>query len=323
MTLGVAVIGCGLIGRKRIEAFGTGLHLATTFDPRPEAAAALAALGGGRACSSVEAAITDPAVDLVIVAATHDALPSIGRQAVAAGRHVVLEKPGSSSLPPLISLADEARAEGVIVRVGYNHRFHPSFVMIRSMLDQRDLGPLLWVRARYGHGGRVGYDREWRADRSSSGGGELVDQGSHLIDLTRFCVGEVTLAFAELRTDYWDMTVEDNAYLALRPSAGGFAWLHASWTEWKNVFSFELAFRNAKFEVTGLGGSYGPERLAVYEMLPEMGPPVTTIHEFVRPDVSFATELADVMADIDGRPSVGATIDDAIAVWRIIEEANR
>ena len=132
----------------------------------------------------------------------------------------------------------------------------------------------MFIRARYGHGGRVGYEREWRAQREVSGGGELIDQGIHLIDLTRFLAGDVDLAFGELRTTFWDMDVEDNAFLALRPHAGGFAWLHASWTEWKNLFSLEIMLERAKIEIAGLGGSYGPETLTLFEMLPEMGPPL-------------------------------------------------
>lgn len=100
-------------------------------------------------------------------------------------------------------------------------------------------------------------------------------------------------------------------------------WLHASWTEWKNTFSFEISYRNVKFEVTGLGGSYGVERLALYEMLPEMGPPQTTIWEFPGPDMSWRLELEDVVAARDGRTSVGATGADALATLDVIEEAYR
>ena len=119
------------------------------------------------------------------------------------------------------------------------------------------------------------------------------------------------------------MDVEDNAYLALRGDAGAFAWLHASWTEWKNLFSFEVALERAKLEVTGLGGSYGTERLTVYEMSPEMGPPATTTEEWPADDLSWHDELADVADGLDGRPAIGATLDDCIAAFRIVEEAYR
>ena len=182
-------------------------------------------------------------------------------------------------------------------------------------------GPPLYVRGRYGHGGRLGYEREWRADPAVSGGGELLDQGIHLIDLTRYLEGDVELAFAELTSAFWPMAVEDNAFLCLRLRHGGIAWLHASWTEWKNLFSLEIAHRDAKIEIQGLGGSYGVERLTLYEMRPELGPPDTTSWEWPRGDDSWAAELADVLGAIEGRHGIGATVEDAIAALEIVEEA--
>jgi predicted dehydrogenase len=221
----------------------------------------------------------------------------------------------------LRAIRDAARNRGLTVRVGFNHRFHPGVQRLHQLLTERDGGPLLYVRARYGHGGRLGYEQEWRADPALSGGGELLDQGIHLIDLTRYLAGDVDLAFAELTSAFWPMPVEDNAFLCLRVRGGGTAWLHASWTEWKNLFSFELTQRDRKFEIAGLGGSYGVERLTLYEMRPTMGPPDTTAWEWPAGDDSWAVELADVIAAVNGAPGVAATIDDAIAALEIVEEA--
>ena len=148
-----------------------------------------------------------------------------------------------------------------------------------------------------------------------------MDQGIHLIDLTRFFFGEAHLAFAELRTDYWDMEVEDNAFVALRPLSGGFAWLHASWTEWRNLFSFEIALRTAKIAISGLGGSYGQERLTLHEMSQELGPPMESSWAWPPQDDSWGKEMKDVIAAIEGRPCVGADVDDGIAALRIVREA--
>ena len=78
------------------------------------------------------------------------------------------------------------------MRIGFNHRYHRAFRDARRLIDDGALGPLMFVRARYGHGGRVGYDKEWRADPALSGGGELIDQGCHLIDLARWLLGDFT-----------------------------------------------------------------------------------------------------------------------------------
>ncbi len=189
------------------------------------------------------------------------------------------------------------------------------------MITAGTYGRLLWIRARYGHGGRPGYEREWRADRATSGGGELIDQGSHLIDLVRFLVGDVDLAFAELPTLFWDMAVEDNAFLALRPRSGGLAWLHASWSEWKNMFSMEITLERAKLDINGLGGSYGVEQLTLFEMAPEMGPPFSTTWQWPFSDASWIAEMDDVTRELEGHEAIGASVTDAEAVYRIIEDA--
>ena len=109
-----------------------------------------------------------------------------------------------------------------------------------------------------------------------SGGGELIDQGMHLIDLARWFLGDFAKCRGMAGAYFWKTPVEDNGFLLLATAAGQVAFLHASWTEWKNIFSFEIYGRTGKLEITGLGGSYGVERLVFYQMTPEMGPPVTT-----------------------------------------------
>lgn len=323
MTLRVALIGCGLIGGKRAAVLPAGAQLTSVFDLDRSRAEALAA-GVAHPVLVADSATKalEHGVDIAIIATIHRDLAPLAQQAVEAGCHVLVEKPGACRADELRAVQQAATTGGRIVRVGFNHRFHPAMLRARQILET-DRGPLLFLRARYGHGGRPGYEREWRADASLSGGGELLDQGVHLLDLTRFFEGNARLAFAELPSAFWSMPVEDNAFLCLRMDAGGVAWLHASWTEWKNLFSFEIVHRDVKVEITGLGGSYGLERLTLYEMLPEMGPPETSAWEWPRGDNSWAAELADFVATIEGRPGIGATLEDAIAVLDIVEEAYR
>jgi predicted dehydrogenase len=195
----------------------------------------------------------------------------------------------------------------VRVRLGYNHRFHPALLKARALLDRGVLGPLMFLRGRYGHGGRKGYDREWRADPKLSGGGELIDQGVHLIDLAGWFLGDFAKVEGHAATCFWDMKVDDNAFVSLRTAAGQTAWLHVSCTEWKNLFSLEIYGRDGKLALDGLGGSYGPERLVYYRMLPQMGPPETTSFEYPGGDSSWDLELQDFLEDIrSGRePSPG------------------
>lgn len=304
-----ALVGCGLVGRKRAAALPpSALRYACDLDlARAESIAADAP--GCRAHADAAPALADPAVDAVIVATVNAALAPLALEAVRAGKHVLLEKPGATTAGGLREIAAAAEAAGVRVRLGYNHRFHPGLLQARRLVDEGALGPLLFLRARYGHGGRVGYDREWRADPGLSGGGELLDQGVHLIDLAGWFLGDFPVVEGHVTTSFWDMPVDDNAFVSLRTAAGQTAWLHASCTEWKNLFSFELYGRDGKVAVEGLGGSYGPERCTFYRMLPGMGPPETTVWDYPTGDRSWADELAAFADDIrlgrDPQPGLG------------------
>jgi len=169
------------------------------------------------------------------------------------------------------------------------------------------------------HGGRVGYDKEWRNKPELSGGGELIDQGPHLIDLSRWFLGEFTEVQGFAHTYYWDMPVDDNGFLLLKTAKRQVAFLHASCTEWKNMFSMEIYGRNAKLEITGLGGSYGLERLTYYKMLPEMGPPETTAWEYPMGDDSWSVEMAEFYDDIRLNRQPAAGLNDAFEALKVIE----
>ncbi|MGD1032706.1 MAG: Gfo/Idh/MocA family oxidoreductase [Opitutaceae bacterium] len=317
-----AQIGCGLIGKKRAAALakipGAALRCACDADPARAAELALT-VPGCRAAADIGAVLADKGVRAVIVSTPNSALAPAALEAVRAGRHVLIEKPGALRASELRELQGEARKAGVLVRVSYNHRFHPALQKAHELVAAGALGALMFVRGRYGHGGRKGYDREWRADPALSGGGELIDQGVHLIDLAGWFLGEFATVEGHADTCYWDMKVDDNAFLCLRTAAGRTAWLHASCTEWKNLFSFEIYGRDGKLSIDGLGGSYGVERLSYYRMLPEMGPPETTVWEYPRGDDSWRLETLEFMDDIRlGREPVPG-LAEAIRVLDIVE----
>jgi predicted dehydrogenase len=181
----------------------------------------------------------------------------------------------------------------------------------------------MFIRGRYGHGGRLGYDREWRADPKVAGGGELLDQGVHLIDLARWFLGDFAQVQGCAPTFFWDMPVEDNGFLLLRTAKGRVAWLHASCTEWKNLVSFEIYGREGKLHIEGLGGSYGVERLAYYHMLPQMGPPETTIWEYPGEGRSWELELMDFESALAGNASRAPGLADAFAALDAVEQIYR
>jgi predicted dehydrogenase len=318
LLMRAAIIGCGLIGRKRAGALA-GCPLAVCCDTAGDRAEALAWTAGAVALTDWHDAVTRADVDIVLVSTTHDMLAPIAGAAAAAGKHVLIEKPGARRASELDPVCAAARRTGARVRVGFNHRYHRAFRKAREIFASGALGPMMFVRARYGHGGRPGYNKEWRAEPELSGGGELVDQGIHLIDLARWFLGDFADVQGQVATYFWDMPVEDNAFLLLRTAGGQIASLHASWTEWKSTFSFEIYGRTGKLEITGLGGSYGTERVTFYQMSPEMGPPATTTWEYPMPDNSWETEFAEFLEDIRlGRePSPG--LADAQAALHVVE----
>ena len=314
----IGIVGCGLIGQKRATA-ASG-QVAIVCDTNIERATSLASRTGADAVEDWRKVI-ESNVDAVIVATTHDNLAEISRAAAEARKHVLVEKPAGRNLAEAASVRDAAKLGGVVAKVGFNHRFHPGLIAAKDIAGSGALGPLYYIRGRYGHGGRVGYEKEWRCQPEMSGGGELIDQGSHLIDLSRWFLGDLALDYAATPTFFWDIAVDDNCFLALRGAKDELAWLHATWTEWKNMFSFEIVGRDGKLTIDGLGGSYGVERLTHHKMLPEMGPPETATWEYPFPDTSWQREFESFAAAVEGRPARIADISDACAVLAIVEEA--
>ncbi len=316
-----AIIGCGLIGKKRLAALPENSKLVVACDTNLGRAQALVELAkNGRAVPDFNEAISNPQVDAIIVATINSTLAEIAGAAIRAGKPVLVEKPAgisSDEIDRLIALESE---HGSCVRVGFNHRYHPAFLKAREIFRSGVMGELMFIRARYGHGGRMGYDREWRADPKLAGGGELIDQGVHLIDLAGWFLGEFEKVDGHVATYFWDMRVDDNAFLDLRTAGGQTAWLHVSCTEWKNLFSFEIYGRHTKLHIDGLGGSYGLEKLFHYQMKPEMGIPDTKVYEFPGPDESWRTEMIEFEKDIRSKRKPDAGLREMKAAMDVVQK---
>jgi predicted dehydrogenase len=319
LPIRAAIVGCGSIGRKRAEAISDAV-ITVCCDLNWERARSLAERYNAHATIDWREAVSLDDVDVVFVATTHDMLPRVAEHAVAAGKHTLIEKPGARTAAELEPVKAAAARTGALVRIGFNHRCHRAFRKARELFDEGALGDLMFLRARYGHGGRLGYEKEWRANPEISGGGEGIDQGMHLIDLARWFLGEFIHVQGFAATYYWNMPVEDNSFFLLRTANNQTAFLHASCTEWKNTFSFEIYGKLAKLEISGLGGSYGTERLHYYRMTPEMGPPETTIFEYPMADNSWQLEWQAFAEDIRMSRPPQPGVEDAQAALRIIEE---
>ena len=314
----VGLIGAGHVGGKRaaVIARDQGARLALVHDQNPAAAQTLAGQHGAQTRTHWRAVVEDPAVDIVVVCTFHDALSTISSAALQAGKHVLCEKPVGRNPAEVRTVAAAAAASSRCFKAGYNHRYHPALAKVRQLCDDGQLGPLTFIRGRYGHGGRPGYEGEWRGQADRAGGGELLDQGAHLVDLALWFLGDFAAVTGFVSTQVWDIApLEDNAFGLFRTDAGQVASLHVSWTQWKNLFSFEVFGRDGYVSAEGLGGSYGPEQ-AVWGRRRSGGPPQLEHFAFPQEDLSWAAEWADFTRAIAGR---GPGLDDAVGALRTME----
>lgn len=325
----VGIVGAGLQGRRRAQALqrAADARLAVVADNLPEKAKSLAEEMGCQATARWEEVVARDDLDIVIVCTPPHLHAGITLAAVERGKHVLCEKPLALNPPEARQMVEAARASGVKLKCGFNLRHHPGLLQAREWFDRGVIGEPLFLRCRYGIGGRPGYEKEWRAKAEFSGGGQLMDQGMHVLDLCRWFLGELQEAFGWLSTGYWDIApLEDNAFAMLRTSQGQVASLHVSWTQWKNLFSWELFGREGYIIVEGLGGSYGTER-AILGRRAFLEPFREEITEFRGDDRSWEEEWREFLAAIrQDREPLGNGLDGLKALelaHAIYESARR
>lgn len=314
----IGIIGCGLIGKKRALSICKSDKIIYVYDIDPQKAKNLIKYTGGEIAKSQDEVLRSNA-DIIFIATTHNHLSEIAIKAINNGKHVLVEKPGACDSKGIKKMINAAKKRRVSIKVGFNHRFHPAILKAHEILKKERLGKILFIRGRYGHGGRIGYEKEWRCNKKISGGGELLDQGSHLIDLALWFMGDLKVDYKLLPTYFWDTKVEDNCFIALKNKSNNIAWLHASWTEWKNCFSFEIYTKKAKLMITGLGGSYGTEKLHLFKMLSSMGPPKVKEWKFDEQDTSWEKEFLNFKKSINKSSGLIGSAEDSLKVMKLIE----
>ena len=323
-VLGVGLVGCGTIGARRadVAAIDARCRVVVTADRDISRAKEIAERTGAVAVADWKEVVGHSAVDVVVVATTHDWLSPVSLAAIKAGKHVLCEKPMSRNSREAEDVVVAARDSVSVVKVGFNHRYHPAIRRAHELVTAGAIGALLFMRCRYGHGGRAGYEREWRMDPMVSGGGELIDQGIHAIDLFRWFFGDLEVVAGITASWVWKAPVEDNVFALFRSRHGQVASLHASWTQWKNIFSLEMYGEDGALVIEGLGKSYGTESLVMYRRN-EGGPPEENRLEFPGPDSSWEAEWNDFVAAVQTRTQPMANAEDGLAVLRLVEDVYR
>lgn len=319
-NMNIAIIGAGLIGRKRASSLPTGIKVTIICDINEERGLQFASDFACRFEPKWEKVVKDKDIDAVIVATTHDFLVPIGKAAIKNGKHILLEKPGARSLKEFDKLFNAFKKNPVVVTFGYNHRFHPSIQKAKDLIDSKQYGDILFIRAKYGHGARLGYEKEWRFKKEISGGGELIDQGPHLIDLVNYFGCHMDEVAGYTGTMFWNTSEEDAAFFTMKNLKGQLAQLSVTCVEWKNIFSFEIMLRTAKIQIDGLGRSYGKEHLTLYKMKPEMGPPEVEDFDFDQEDNSWAIENKLFFDRIERKDYSSIPLEDARYVHEIIKK---
>lgn len=323
----VGIVGAGLQGTRRAQALKAvdGSDLVIVADVREDAAAALAADAGCVATSQWEHVVARDDVEAVVVCTPPHLHAQISIAAMRSGKHVLCEKPLARTVDEAEEMVRVAQETGVRLKCGFNLRHHPGVQQARQWLERGCIGEIMFIRCRYGIGGRPGYDQEWRAQAQISGGGQLMDQGIHVLDLCRWFLGDFEEVTGMVATLFWDVApLEDNAFTLLRTSRGQIASVHVSWTQWKPLFSFEMFGRDGHIQVEGLGGAYGTEQ-AILARRDLTGPFREEIVEYRGEDRSWDEEWREFTGAIaETREPLGSGADGAAAlrlVWRVYEAA--
>lgn len=320
MSLGVAVIGAGVVGAKRAASAADRCRLEIVVDADADRAAVVARKHGARHSTRWEDAIADQAVEVVAVCTPNKFLAPISIAALRAGKHVLCEKPMGRNGTEAAQIQEAARASGCVFKLGFTLRFHPALRRAHKVCADGEIGPPFLIEASYGHGGRQGYSKEWRGDAELSGGGELLDQGVHLLDLARWFLGELAVEAAATPRWYWDIApLEDNAFVWLRGGKEAMASLHTSWTMWKNEFRFAVYGRSGYVKVDGLGGSYGTEKLIIGRRAGEGAVPDETVTTFSGPDESWEEDWDDLMSSVETGKAPEVDADGGLAVMRLVD----
>ena len=261
-------------------------------------------------------------LDAVFIATYHTIQHKIIEKFAEKNINIFCEKPGGTSHLKIIKLINKFKKKKILIKFGYNHRYHPAFVLAKNLTKKKIFGNILYIRAVYGHGGRKNYHKEWRFKKKLSGGGELIDKGSHLIDLCRVFLGELELHSSFLKNYFWKTKLEDNCFFTLRNKKKQLCFLHASSTEWKNKFLFEIFCKHGKIEISGLGKSYGKETLTLYKMSKKMGIPQKKVYSFSLKNTnnSWKIELDDFYSSIISKKKCNPNLYDVYENLKIINE---
>ena len=311
----------GKIRAREIERHPSA-QLVCGADPNPEAFAAFP----GLECATDFASVIKADIDAVFVCTPNRFTPDAVVVALDAGKHVFCEKPPGRSLDDIRAICEaEKRNPGLKLKFGFNHRYHAGIQEAHRLVASGRLGKILWLRGIYGKSGGSGFEESWRSSRELCGGGILLDQGIHMLDLFRMFCGDFAEIKSMVSTCHWRIDVEDNVFALLRDNEGRTAMLHSSSTQWKHRFNLEIYMSDGYLSVNGILSStrsYGDETITVARKQFDdgfaSGKPREEIIYFDT-DPSWELEVADFFEHVlEDTPVESGTSEQALKAMELV-----
>ncbi len=271
-------------------------------------------------------------LDAVFVCTPNLYIPEIVVNALNRGIHVFCEKPPGKNLDDVILMREAETANPPVkLKFGFNHRYHQAMQDAKSIVDRGRLGKIMWIRGIYGKAGGPGYDRNWRTQPGISGGGILLDQGIHLVDLLLMFCADFTDIHSFINRSYWNTAVEDNAFVIMKNTANQVAMVHSSATQWQHRFLMEIYLEKGYLTVDGIlsaTGTYAPETLKTARCLYDRdGYPLPNPHETLtlyEDDKSWQMEIDDFARHIiEDTPVAIGSSRDAYKVMEMVQRIYR
>ncbi len=326
LPLKVGIVGYGKVGKIRHECINNNLHSEVVgicdIDEK--------AFNNSRVVYySDYKKLLDTCPDIIFVCTYNRDIPEIAIAAISRGIHVFSEKPPGRTLEDVRAIYDMAvKHPGVKVKFGFNHRYHEVVIEAKAIVDSGRLGRTMWLRGIYGKAGGSGYDNNWRNNRDISGGGILIDQGIHMLDLFRYFTGEYDEVKSFTNRSYWNVNVEDNVFAILRNNLiDQTAMIHSSATQWRHKFLLEIYMEKGYLEIDGILSStqtYGRESLKIARcIIDEKGYPLPNPQEtmtYYDDDNSWDDEISDFIDCImHDNPISNGGIEDAVKTMDLVQ----
>ena len=322
--LKVAIAGYGVVGRRRRECVerDSRLKIVAVCDQVFSSDGEFE--DGVRFFSDYKSLLNED-IDILIVCMTNDIAAEVTIAGLNGGMHVFCEKPPGRTVKDIEDVIScEKKHLTLKLMYGFNHRYHDSVQDALKIVSSGELGSIINIRGVYGKAKMITFNQpDWRTKREISGGGVLLDQGIHMVDLMRLFGGEFIDVYSFISNNHWGYDVEDNAYALMRSSSGVIAMLNSSATQWRHRFHLDINLQNGSLILGGiLSGtkSYGAETLKVVYADPEndRGDPREQTTQYNK-DPSWDIEINTfVDAIIKGNKILSGSSDDALRTMKLV-----